>query len=464
MLSQHTIFKCLVLSLSSVFFSCSKKEINKNDFSAYFGGEIIEPKEQYILFCKDNKVIDTLEIDSNNRFSKKFDSLTPGMYIIKHSDKTKYVYFDKNDSLNLRINTRDFEHASSFFGTGKNKNNFLLELFAENIDNKNNLDFHFGKNYKNFKRSNDSLKDARTAFYLRRKTEIDWSHDFDLYAKAMLDFEYFSRLEIYPFAHLEYTNQNIKDSLPANYYDFRNKIDFNNEKLSEFSPFTRYLAIMLNSMVSEKKLTNDFEKNIEKIKIVDSLISNQKVKNKILNNIAFVYLLEDQNIENNKKFLKRYFEISTDSTQQNEIIKIKNSIKNLNDNNKLPKVDLVDTNNNSYNLNEKIDKNTVIVFWSKNAINHYNASQKKINELAKTNPNYNFISINIDNDYEKWSKIVKYRNNPNTIELQAKDFAKLKDLWIVNRLNRTIVLNSDGTIKKVFANIFDEDFQEKLRF
>jgi len=434
-----------------------------NDFSAYFGGEIINSKSQYILFCKDNNVIDTIYIDKNNKFSKKFDSIVPGMYIIKHSDKTKYVFFDKNDSLNLRINTKDFEHASSFYGIGKNKNNFLLEIFALNIDNKNNLDYHYGKNLKKFKKSNDSLKDARTALYLRRKTEIGWNNDFDLYAKAILDFEYFSRLEIYPFANPEYTGLEIKDSLPANYYDFRKNIDFNNEKLSEFRPFTRYLAIMLNSMVSEKNIENEYEKNIEKIKIVDSLISNQKVKNKILNNIAFMYLLEDQNLENNNKFLKRYFEISTDSTQHNEIIKIKNSIKNLSKNNRLPNVDFVTTENKKFDLNKNIDKQTVIVFWTKNAINHYNSAQKRINELVKKHPNTAFISINIDQDYDFWSKLVKYRNDSKATEIQVQDFSNLKDLWIINKLNRTIILNKDGSIKEVFANIFDDDFEDKLK-
>lgn len=462
MFGQNSIYKCLFLSITTLLCSCSKKEIDKNDFHAYFGGEIFNPKAPYILFCKDNEVIDTLHIDNSNKFSKKFDSLTPGMYIIKHGDKTKYVFFDKNDSLNLRINTKDFEHASSFFGTGKNKNNFLLEIFASNIDNKNNLDYHYSKDFKKFKRSNDSLKDARTAFYLRRKTEIGWNHDFDLYAKAILDLEYFTRLEIYPFAHLEYTNQNIKDSLPEDYYDFRKKINFNNEKLSEFAPFTRYLAIMLNSFVSEKNLETDFEKNIAKIKIVDSLISNQKVKNKILNNIAFVYLLEDQNIANNNKFLKRYFEISTDSTQHNEILKIQNSIKNLSENNRLPKVEMIDSKNNPFDLNSNIKKKTIIVFWTKNAINHYNSSQKKINELSQKHPDYDFVSVNIDHDYDYWSKLIHLRNNPNTIELQVKDFTILKDLWIVNRLNRTIILNKDGSIKEVFANIFDDDFEEKL--
>lgn len=458
----NCIYKYLFFSLSTVFFSCDKKLVDPSDFSAYFSGEILNPRSEYILFCKDNQIVDTLYIDKQNRFSKKFDSLTPGMYILKHTNHTKYVFFDKNDSLNVRINTKDFEHASSFYGKGKDKNNFLLEMFASNIDNKNNLDYHYKKDLKSFKRSNDSLKDARTAFYLRRKTEIGWNNDFDLYAKAMIDFDYFTRLEIYPFAHYEYNGKEIKAELPKDYYDFRQKINFNNDKLTEFSPFARYLAVMINSIISDKKLVNDFEENLTKLQIVDSLISNQKVKNKVLNNIAFMYLLEDQNIANNDVFLKRYFEISTDSTQQNEILKIKNSIKNLSNNNRLPHVEFINTDKKDFDLNQEINKKTIIFFWTKNAINHYYASQEKINQIAKRFPEYEFISVNIDSDPEEWSRFVKYRNNSNAIELQAKDFSRLKDLWIINRLNRAIILNENATIKEVFVNIFDTDFQQKL--
>src|SRR5690606_41428240 len=64
-------------------------------------------------FCRDNKVIDTITLDENNRFFIKFDSLTPGMYSFKHEPYYQYVYFDKNDSLMVNIDTRHFEDRKS---------------------------------------------------------------------------------------------------------------------------------------------------------------------------------------------------------------------------------------------------------------------------------------------------------------------------------------------------------------
>ena len=44
------------------------KNIDVEDYTAYFGGEVINPQSNYVLFLKDNKVIDTIFLDKNNRF------------------------------------------------------------------------------------------------------------------------------------------------------------------------------------------------------------------------------------------------------------------------------------------------------------------------------------------------------------------------------------------------------------
>ena len=71
------------------------------------------------------------------------------------------------------------------------------------------------------------------------------------------------------------------------------KINFNDERLLKYSSFTKYLAIMLNSIVNEPEQNiipdNKFDKYIDKLNIVDTLIRNDKVKNAILDNIAFIY-------------------------------------------------------------------------------------------------------------------------------------------------------------------------------
>ena len=109
-----------------LFFASCKSDFKANDYVAYFGGEIVNPNSEYVYFCKDNEVIDTLKLDKKNRFFIHFDSLSPGLYTFKHEPEYQYVYFDKNDSLMVRVNTKDFDGSLSFCGRGDEKNNFLI--------------------------------------------------------------------------------------------------------------------------------------------------------------------------------------------------------------------------------------------------------------------------------------------------------------------------------------------------
>jgi hypothetical protein len=258
-----------------------------------------------------NRYLDTIRLKKDNTFFVKFDSLTPGLYSFKHEPEFQYVYFDKNDSLMVSINSKDFDQSIVFSGRGDEKNNFLMELFLKNEDDKSKIFNVLDYNVPDFIKNIDSAYKSKQRFYTSKKEEIKWSDDFDTYAKATLDFFQYSKKEIYPVIHEMRTGENIKKNLPKNYYCYRNSIDFNNSKFTNFYPFVKYLTHMLNNVASDKefKNTSEIDKaldiNINKLNIADTIFKNIKIKNTILNNIAFSYLLEDQNIINNKKFLEK---------------------------------------------------------------------------------------------------------------------------------------------------------------
>ncbi|WP_448606886.1 hypothetical protein [Paenimyroides ceti] len=459
----QTRFALCIPFLISLFFSCDKKDIEVNNFSAYFGGHIYHPKSDYILLYKQENLIDTLFLDKQNHFGKSFSFLAPGMYIIKHADERKYVYFDKNDSLFVRINAKDFDNASTFYGRGKDKNNCLLEFFAFSNQDRNDFFKNYKKSFKRFMKTADSLHDARTALYLRRKTEIGWDKDFDLYAKAIVDYDYYARLESYPYAHQKLTSVKVLDSLPENYYNFRQKIDLNNQKLREFRPFTSYLAIMLNSLVCNKTYKNEFERNIAKLNMVDSLISNQKVKNNVLNNIVFNYFIEDQNHHNNNAFLKRFYELSTDTIQRKEISTIQHAVKNLSPNSILPDVRFLDTNLKEVSVKDTIHNKTLIIFWTKNALSHYNDAQNIVLDLLSKNKGLQVIAINLDEDEISWKNILATQDDSPIINLHTVDFTELREKWAIIKLNRALLVNKNATINNGFVNIFEDDLDDILK-
>ncbi len=452
-----------------VLFSSCKNEFKGSDYVAYFGGEIVNPNNPYVLFCKDNEVIDTLKLDKNNRFFVQFDSLAPGLYSFKHEPEYQYVYFDKNDSIMVRVNSKDFDESVAFCGRGEEKNNFLMEMYLKNEKDKYKMFEFFDDNFEDFSKEIDSTYSKLTKFYNTRKAEVKWSDDFDVFAKASLDFGYYSKKELYPIIHKIRTGEDLIEKLPADYYDYRKTIDFNNVELSSYAPYVMYLSHMLNNM-GNINYHNHFsvtdlalKTNINKMTIADTLIKNQVVKNNILNNIAFTYLLEDQNTVNNNKFLASYKKFSTDKSKTNEIITICNAIQMLKVGNPLPEVTLIDVNGKEVPSNSLAKPHTIFFFWTVNAKSHFEAAHKKIMALKAKYPKYNFVAVNINDTEEDWKKtLANYKFNYIT-ELHCSDFEDIKNKWAINKIHRTIILGNDGKIKNAFVNIFDAEFEDNLK-
>lgn len=455
----------LFILLITCFTSC-KKEFEADDYVAYFGGEVQNPKANYVVFMKDNEVIDTIYLDKNNRFLHKFDSLAPGLYTFKHDPEYQYVYFNKNDSLMVRLNAIDFDNSIVFCGRGDEKNNFLMEMYLKNEEDKATMYTVFDRNVGSFLKNIDSSFAIRKSFYLKRKAEIGWDASFDSLAKASLDFHHMTKKEIYPYAHQFRTGVNIRKALPSDYYEHRKTVNYESNELINYSPFIKYVSMLLNNMAYEKNkgilVENSIENNIEKLNLTQQLIKNEKTRNVVLNNVAIMYLLEDQNMYNNTKFIERYLELSTDRALEKEIRTIYTAVQKLKVGNTLPKIDLVNAKNEKVNLPSLITKPTVLYFWTTHAESHMAIAHQKINVLQKQHPNYNFIAINIDDTQPNWNDALKKYQLNNHIELHATDFEAIRNKWVITKIHRIIILNADGTIKNGFANLFDVNFENQL--
>jgi len=461
---RNFYYNGLLLLLLAALVSCKNE---RNDYTAYFGGVVDNPTTRYVIFSKDDKVLDTIPLDEKNRFYIKFDSLTPGLYSFRHEPDYHYVYFDRNDSLMVSINGINFDESIVFSGRGEAKNNFLMDMYLLNEkDRKQSADI-YELDVKTFLKRTDSVYKTKKAFYEQRKKSVNWNDGFDFYAKSRLNLNNNTKKERYPYLHAMRTGENIREQLPKDYYSFRKDIDFNDKRLTFFSPFVRYLTAMLNNTASAKKYNGatpedkSLHENIEKLRVADSIFTDKRIKNDVLDNIAFAYILEDQNIANNEQFLDEYVKLS-DKKEENDIKKMGRAIKLLKPGNKIPQIALVDTKNKNFIIDGDIKKETVIFFWTACARLHLDMMGEKIKLLKEEHPNVNFIAINVDEEKE-WKRMIGEYNLPDSTLLHASNFNELKFKWVFTKINRTIILNPDGTIKNAFTNLMDSKFTEYLR-
>ena len=344
-----------------------------------------------------------------------------------------------------------------------------MEQYLRNEKDKDKLFESFDYDISKFSKTIDASYKNSQQFYEGKKEEIKWNDDFDAYAKAALDFPYYSRKELYPMIHKLRTGKDVYESIPKDFYAFRKKVDCNNVALSNYSPFVMYLSNMLNNMgainyhnhFSDADLA--LKTNINKLNIADTLIKNTKVKNTILNNIAFTYLLEDQNMVNNKTFLDTYHKYSTDKSQKNEILKIGDAIQLLTKGNKLPEVKLINTKGDTISSNSFANKKTVLFFWTQNALSHFEAVHKKVIAFHVQHPEYQFIGVNLNDPQDQWQKTLSDYTFSGIKEYHCSNFEELKAKWVITKIHRTIVLGENGLITNAFTNVFELNFLDELK-
>ncbi len=462
-------FLLLFPSIFLLFLSSCNKEFKSGDYRAFFGGEVKNPTNRFVYFSKDGVVIDTIPLQKDNTFFVQFDSLAPGMYSFKHDPEYQYVYFDKNDSIMVHINSKDFDESIIFCGRGDTKNNYLMESYLKNESDKEKMFDVYDNDVSKFIFNVDSTYKVNKKSYNVHKNEIKWSKEFDAFAKAALDFNYYSKKELYPVIHKLRTAEDVFEKLPNQYYNYRKNINFNNVELSTYSPFVMYLSHLLNN-VGAVKYHNHFSDvdmalttYVNKLNIADTLIKNEKVKNSILNNIAFSYLLEDQNMVNNQKFLESYRKFSTDTSKKNEILKIGNAIQLLIAGNQLPEVSLIDKEGITISSNSFVKKKTVLFFYTKEALTHLAAAHKKVLAFKSKYPDYQFIAINLDKGQDEWVDLLSNYKFEGIQEYRCANFEDIKNKWAITKIHRAMILDENGKIKNAFTNLFDVKFENDLK-
>ena len=122
-------FVYFFLAISLSFFSCEKDKKASLDGNAFFGGEIINPNSNFVVILKENKVLDSVYLDQNNRFSYIFKNFEPGLFRFYDGKEFQSVLIQPNDSLMFRLNTIEFDESLVFTGIGEKENNFLIDLF-----------------------------------------------------------------------------------------------------------------------------------------------------------------------------------------------------------------------------------------------------------------------------------------------------------------------------------------------
>ncbi|MFC2148370.1 TlpA family protein disulfide reductase [Bacteroidota bacterium] len=454
--------KTLLYFIIILLAACNTAE--KKSTAVYFGGEIVNPSSEYVVLFKGDMVLDTARLDENNRFSFQLDSVDEGLHHFYHFPEKQYVFLERGDSLQLRLNTVDFDESLVFSGTNEQVNNFLLEMFLANEQEEELIYKYYSLEPEAFISKIDSLKNVKLESLNNLSMEAELTDGAKEIAQAGIMYTSYIFKEAYPFYHKRKKGEKSIHDLPPDFYDYRADINYNNKGLGYYRPYYNFMKYHLgnlsymdckNGCGSQIKMAkNKLHFNQHKLKLIDSLIMQKELRDNLFRNVAMDYLLKYDKEENIEIFIKEFHQMSGNNRHIHEINGLYDGIKNLQPQKELPEHMVFDSEGNKVSIKDLgKDRKVVFYFWSAPEKRHFTNMITRINLLKEKYPEYTFIGLNVRTEHSRWNNMLEVSQLDKNEQFWTENFEDVAHTLIVYDLNRGIITN-DGIIVDAFANVY----------
>ena len=289
-----------------------------NDEKTFLAGKILNKTSNHISVYKGNKLINKTNIDSVGVFNIFLDSIDSGLYNFYHEPEFQYLIIDKNDQLQIRLNTLDFDESLVYTGPGSSKNNFLMDVFLRSELDELNINSKFDLDLYNFKQLVDSLYQGQLFFFNDFIKTNKISRLSNEIIRSAILYPYISKFHSYVIRNnINMTDQDLL------FEEFNSNIKFNIDALAYFKPYIDFLYLdIYNNVKNKNKYENTLDFNIKRLLVTDKIIKSDLVKSRVLRFHAIGFLLQREDDSINNKFLESFFRISKNKLINKEISKL----------------------------------------------------------------------------------------------------------------------------------------------
>lgn len=444
---------CLCILLSS----CEKG--SESGTEAFIGGEIVNPKSNFVLLSQQGKLLDSIRLDSRNRFGYNIQNVEQGFYLLEHRGETQNIYLSPGDSLLLRANTLAFDESLHFSGgSGYRENNFLTELFLLDEQNAELLLSFYKVPPAEFAKKTDSIRQARLLLLKSRK---NFSEDFRKRATTLIDYGAYDLRERYSYLIQKYYRQYLKQ-FPDDFYNYRQSVDYNLKEVQATPAYRRFIDNRLVNYSLEwcaqsgrdaKDCSNllSHDNILQRLQKANELIQLPELREHFLSKLGVLGIITSntkEEIDDVLSFLKKH---NYPEEDLEEIIRLSRVQMAYLPGTPLSEVEVQNFEGELVSYNEITDQPSIIFLWSIYSKDHQEY-HKLIQELRGKYPEIEFLGINMDvGEVEKWKTAVRRYGYNTEKEFQLQD-SEVENEIFKFYLNKLLFLDSEG--KVVVGDVF----------
>ena len=214
-----------------VLYACQEKESKKNTASII--GKIVNPKSQIVkVSLQYHEFVDTLNSDGS--FTLDVELEKPEFVTFEHGDEVTFIYILPGETLQMELNTEQFDETLVYSGTLTKPNNFLASMMLLE-DTLVSVSAMLEMDENKFLKTLDSITDLK----IKRLKEASFYDEYFV-RNMTIGYRYTANM------HKVYYTYN-KDSLSDGYYSFLDQIDLNDSTLLEVEAFTSCISLLFQT-------------------------------------------------------------------------------------------------------------------------------------------------------------------------------------------------------------------------
>ena len=452
-------------------FGCQTPHAERTE--VFIGGKIVNPYSNQLLVYKGNKLLDTIILEPDNRFSYYLNiGEIPGDYKLTHYNESQTLYLHPGDSILMYANTMEFDESLYFSGVGAHKNNLLIDLYLLNEKTSQILLASGQITPPEFKHLADSIYQQRKELLDQRVTKHEFPPEFIDYAKGVIQYQSYHLRERYLYLINRYYPHQVA-RLNDEFFAYREQVDFNDPVLQTNPAYVRFIEIyLLNESLrltpsGEGEMPNiNAPENIKlRIDLIDSLSQLQPVRDQIFFNLGSFGMVMGSSREDMVDILtqlirKGYGRQERDVLRQLGYIQLAF----------LPGVNIgivpaVTPSGEQIGLDDVINRKTVLFLWSSYALEHTREVHALMDSYRNQFPELDFIGINIDvGEVQRWKATMREEGLDPQYEYQLGRLGEIQELHLLrNYLTKSVFLNADGMVILGDADYNSREYEEHLR-
>lgn len=459
------IFVCLLV----IVLGCSSKQDRDLTF---IGGRIVNPSSGYVTLEHNDEIIDTIPLDAQNNFRYEFFQDEESIYTFKHYPESQNLYLKPGDSTVLRVNTLEFDESLSFGGNSSEENNFLINMFLLNEHDNDLILSYYKISPQRFVEETDSIMNLRFQNFYNLRLDSDFTPFFENIAENTIKYEHYDMRERYAFLMKKYVPNKFEE-FPEDYFDYRKEVNFNDQDLVSNFSYMRFLDNYLRNKSIEFCETenrdcfdlNDHQNLKRRLNIVHELFDNEYLKSNFFDRLirrGIVFSRTEKQLDETLAIIQRFDLPALDKEELHYLTSIQNKYLVGRD---LKHLKLRTPGLDTVQLHEISEDNpTVIHTWSALSYKSKKNNLKKIKELRKKYPEFNFISANLDyQNPSLWKNALKRFDFPHLTELQViSDVPNNTYGFFKNYLNRVYIINKNYVLTSNSLSLFDPKLESQI--